>query len=181
MRHAALVCALVLLLGAQAGDKARISDFQVSIEGDSIRANFALENSFGPELLERIRTGLPTGFDLKFKLVRPRRRWFDNDIAKTTFQAVAMYNAVTREYLVNYKLNGKLIESRVLLDEDELHAAMTRFEQLEVFDVASIRGNRIYVRARAALGSKSLFFLIPTTVKTDWVESQRFRLPGELE
>ncbi|MDH3746347.1 MAG: DUF4390 domain-containing protein, partial [Acidobacteriota bacterium] len=112
----------------------------------------------------------------KFKLVRPRRRWFDNDISGSTFQAVAMYNAVTREYLVNYKLNGKLIESRVLLDEDELHAAMTRFDDLEIFNVESIRGNRIYVRARAALGSRSIFFLIPTTVKTDWVESDKFAL-----
>lgn len=181
MRLAASVCALVFLLGAQAGDKARISAFDVSVEGDSIRAGFILENSFGPELLERIRTGLPTGFDLKFKLVRPRRRWFDNDIASSTFQVVAMYNAVTREYLVNYKLNGKLIESRVLLDEDELHAAMTRFEKLEIFDVESVRGNRLFVRARAALGSKSLFFLIPTTVKTDWTESDKFALDNPLE
>ena len=59
---------------------------------------------------------------------------------------------------------------------------MTRFEGLEIFNTQDLQTtNRLHVRARVALGSRHLFFLIPTTVKTDWVESHKFRLSRGLQ
>lgn len=91
-----------------------------------------------------------------------------------------MYNAVTREYLVNYKQDGKLVDSRITLDRDELERAMTRFTGLTLFHLGDISPNkRISVRARAELGSKTTLLIIPTRVKTDWVRSRRFRPPAD--
>jgi hypothetical protein len=91
-----------------------------------------------------------------------------------------MYNAVTREYLVNFKQDGKLIDSRIALDRDELERAMTRFVGLTIFHLTEISPNkRISVRARAELGSKTTLLIIPTRVKTDWVRSRKFRPPAE--
>ena len=91
-----------------------------------------------------------------------------------------MYNAVTKEYLVNYKRDGELIDSLVVLDLTELEAAMTRFEDIQLFSVEDVKTTRrLHVRARAAVGSRSILFLIPTRVKTDWAESERFRLRTE--
>ena len=174
---------LVLLLAAQGGPRARIEGLEVVVDGGQISASFRLENAFDEELIERIQTGLPTGFDFQFKVVRPLPIWpfaTTRSLESTRFQAVAMYNAVTREYLVNYKRDGELIDSRVVLELDELRAALTSFEDVMLFSTDDIQsGRRVHVRARASVGSRSILFLIPTTVKTEGAESRRFRLRGE--
>jgi hypothetical protein len=93
-----------------------------------------------------------------------------------------MYNAVTREYLVNYKLDGRLIESRVVTDLEELERAMTLIHALPVFELAhggSGRGGlqeelpppRIQLTVRAQLGSKPFLFLFPNQIDTGWARS----------
>ncbi len=168
-----------LLLAAGGDPKPRITDLRVTLQGNRLEAGFELVDGFGDELVERIRTGLPSGYDFQFRLVRDYKRWFDNDIEGCDFQVVAMYNAVTREYLVNYKIDGKLIQSRVMRDLEELRRGMTRFEQIPIFTLDEIGGRRrLLVKARAKLGSRTIFYFIPTTVTTDWVESRKFRPPG---
>jgi len=80
-----------------------------------------------------------------------------------------MYNAVSRDYLVNFKHDGVLVESRLLRDPDALYAAMSDFVRLAVFPVAEWRGEMM-VRVRAELGTGSLLFFIPTLKTTDWAE-----------
>ena len=84
-----------------------------------------------------------------------------------------MYNAVTEEYLVNYKHDGKLIDSRVVTDTSELETAMTMINALPAFEVESPMPNRALLRVRAVLGSKHLLYLFPRTIATNWA---RFRL-----
>ncbi len=167
-----------LLLAAGGDAKPRITDLRVALHGHRVEAGFELVDGFGEELVERISTGLPSGYDFQFRLVRDYKRWFDNDIEGCDFQVVAMYNAVTREYLVNYKLDGKLIQSRVVRDLEELRRAMTRFDSIPIFNLGDIGGKRrLLVKVRAKLGSRTIFYFIPTTVTTDWVESRKFQPP----
>lgn len=183
MRFVASTWAFLALLSAQTGQRAQIEGLEVAIDRGKISASFRLENVFDQELVERIQTGLPTGFDFQFKIVRPLPIWpfaTTRSLESTDFQAVAMYNAVTREYLVNYKQDGELIDSVVVLELGELERALTRFENVMLFSTADIRSNRrLHVRARALIGSRNILFLVPTTLKTAWAESQRFRLRGE--
>ena len=89
-----------------------------------------------------------------------------------------MYNAITREYLVNYKFDGKLTESRVVRSLDELNQAMTRLRDLPIFTLGSVPADRrLLVRARADLGSRTIFSFVPTAVTTEWVESKKFLPP----
>ncbi len=171
---------LTALLAAAGGDpKPRIADLRVTLQGNRLEVGFELVDGFGEDLVERIRTGLPSGYDFQFRLVRDYKRWFDNDIEGCDFQVVAMYNAVTREYLLNYKLDGKLIQSRVVRDLEELRRAMTRFDAIPIFTLGDIGGKRrLLVKARAKLGSRTIFYFIPTTVTTDWVESRKFPPPS---
>jgi hypothetical protein len=168
-----------LLLAGGDTEKPHISDLTVALEAGNINIGFVLANVFDDELVERIQTGLPTGFDFKLKLVKNQRWWwFDPAVRAADFHVVAMYNAVTGEYLVNYKQDGKLIDSRVVREIPELRDAMTRFESLQAFDTEGLETKkRLWVRVRAELGSRHLLFLIPTTIETDWAESRRFRLP----
>ena len=179
MRALAGFLVSALLFAGGVTDKAHISDLTVSLQAGEISVGFALSNVFDDELVERIHTGLATGFDFKLRLVKSQRWWwFDAALRSTEFHVVAMYNAVTGEYLVNYKQDGKLIDSRVVRDIPALREAMTRFEDLHVFDTEGLETRkRLWVRVQAELGSRHLLFLIPTTIETDWAESRRFRLP----
>ncbi len=180
MRLAPGLLGLALLFAAQAGEKASVSDLQLALEGTEVFLSFRLDITLDEELLSRIQSGLPTGFDFEFLLTREQRRWwwFDRPIKKSRLQVVGMYNAVTRDYLVNYKRNGELVESRTVRELDQLHEAMTRFDKVPAFMLADLETRkRLVVRVRAEVGSKNLFSLIPTTIKTDWAETRKFQTP----
>jgi hypothetical protein len=155
----------------------RVSDLRVAVEGQQVRLSFRLEDAFGDQLKRRIDSGLYSGFLFEFELVRARKSWFDKSLKSGRLQVSAMYNVVTREYLINLRHNGDLIDSRVVQDVGELEGALTGFEDLDAFSVAGLNPQlRLQVRVRAELGTRTVFFFIPKTLHTDWVESGTFRL-----
>lgn len=173
-----LPVSLVLLtaVAAVARDtpRARIEGVRVELAEQQVLLAFKLTNAFDENLQRRIQSGLPTGIVFDFELVRARKGWFNKDVESGTLQVVAMYNAVTREYLINYKHDGNLIESRVVREVEKLRAAMTEFSGLPVFSLVSRGGERLQVRVRAELGTRTLLFFIPTTLTTEWAESRLF-------
>jgi len=163
---------------AAAQEKPTIRDLTVSLDGRRVLASFHLENGFGTELRERIESGLPSGFVFRFKLYRDHKKWFDRQLESAALEVVGIYNAVTREYLVNYKQDGRLIESRIVRDLRELEAAMTEFENLSIFTLGEIPADwRLLIRVRADLGMGSFLFF-PTTISTEQVESRKFDPPS---
>ena len=157
-----------------------MSEPQISLQGRRVEASFELVNGLSDELFERIQAGLAEGFDFDFALFLDHKRWFDNKIDSTSFEVVVMYNAVTQDYLVNYKHDGKLVESRVVRTREELERAMTKFDGISLFTLEEPESNRqLLVRARADLGSKTVLFLIPRKVTTEWVRSRKFRIEEE--
>ena len=144
--------------------------------------DFQLEDGFDDDLVERVASGLPTSLVYEFELLRDRKRWFDRPLQ--TRRASRWSPCSTRssqEYLVNYKLDGKLVESRMARDLGELRPAMTRFEGLPVFTLEPLpRRWRLLVKVRALLGSRTLFSIIPTRETTDWRESGKFWAPDDL-
>lgn len=175
---AGLLLALVWSGTSRAADAARIEDVRVELDGPRVLLSFRLADAFDEELQRRIESGLPSGYVFDLRLTRARKRWFDKDLESGQLQVAAMYNAVTGEYLINYKHNGDLVESRVVRDPSEVRSAMTEFEDLPAFSLERVRSERRFrVRIRAELGTKTLLFFIPTTRTTDWVDSSKFRYP----
>lgn len=180
------VLAAWLISSAVAADEDRpiLDHLQVAIGNQQIAISAALDNAFDDELRERLASGLPTELTYRFALYKDRKRWFDGELAKSTYQVIAMYNAVSREYLVNFKHDGKLTETRVVRDLVELERAMTVLDRVPVFDLIDLRPkvqntaeeSRLLVRGRAELGSDRWLFVFPTKTTTDWVRSRKFRL-----
>lgn len=176
---ALILAGLLSIFGGPPG-KAQLSDLKVDLVEGRLEVSFRLREAIDEELIERIEAGLPSGFRYQFKLVRPTRFWFDNTLAASQLEVIGMYNAVTREYSVNYKHNGKLTISRVLADRNELEVALTQFERFTPFPIDDLKARKpIHLRVRADLGSRNLLLLIPTTIHTEWVESERFVLARE--
>lgn len=166
------------LLRAQKGADAEIVHATLVRNSGLLQASFRLDNALDDELLARIESGLPTTLTYQVRLERPRKWWFDRNLARSELQVIAMYNAVTREYLVNFKQDGSLIDSRVVQNREALERTMTQIDRMSLarFDSDGAepgegeqqQGQEPVVRIRAALGSKNWLGMIPTTVHTPW-------------
>lgn len=160
---------------ALADSKALIVGLDTRLVNEQVLVSFILRGAFDAELAKRVESGLPTGFDYRIRLVRERRRWFDSTVAGSNLEVMAMYNAVTREYLINYKHNGSLFDSRVVRDAASLRRALTRIDALPAFDLGTVpdatRERRLKVQVRAELGTGTFLFFFPTTITTEWAES----------
>jgi hypothetical protein len=159
--------------------EAAVRDLSVALDGVQVLASFRLADGFTADLRQRIESGLPTGFRFRIELLRDRKRWWDEGLGSTSIEVVAMFNAVTREYLVNTKLAGKLIDSRTLREAGELERAMTVFAAVPVFvlDEPS-RRERYLVRVRAELGTGNVLGFVPVMRETPWRESNKLRVRG---
>ena len=157
-----------LALSVYAASEARIDDLQARLNGDSVEASFRLEGAFDDDFRRRLASGLPTEIIYRFVLEQPRRRWLNKGVGSSSLQVVAMYNAITGEYLVNFKKDGNLVESRVERDEEQLRNAMMSFESVGVFTPVSAEKGRLQLRVRAELGTSTFLAFIPRTLATDW-------------
>jgi hypothetical protein len=189
----ALVQLLLLAVGGIGEPEPRIENLHVTRQNGRILVSFQLLDALDEEMLERVQSGLPTELAFTLRLEHPRVWWFDRVFDRATLQVVAMYNAVTREYLVNYKLDGRLIESRVVTDLDRLQRAMTLIHSLPAFELADGGSagaglqeeplpSRLQLTVRAQLGSKPFLFLFPNQIDTGWARSWLGEpLPSPLE
>ncbi len=170
--------ALTAATAAYAGkDDPRVRIGRVEVDGSQITLTFQLEKVFDDNLKRRIDSGLVTGFTFQLRLARPHKWRIDKTLESSSLRVEAMYNAVTREYLINYRQDGNLIESRVVREADELRRAMTEFDSFPAFSIADRPADkRLQVRLRAELGTRTVFFFIPRTYSTDWVGSRKFTI-----
>lgn len=178
MKAGALALALAVLGGMEAR-AAEIRDLAATLDGPRVLVSLRLAGAFDEALVARVESGLPTTLRYDFELLGDRKRWLDRGIEGSSLTVVGMYDAVRREYLINFKLDGRLLESRVVHDLAELERAMTRLEGVPAFALGEEDGHRLLVRARAELGYRHLLGFIPTRVLTEWAESRKFRPPPD--
>jgi hypothetical protein len=167
-----------LLLGllAVAGQGPEIRDVRIAASGGQVLLSFRFEAGLTPDVRERIESGLPTSLVYELELMRDRKHWWDRGIESSRIEVVAMYNAVTREYLVNTKHDGRLIGSRTVRELDELERVMTEFDSFPVFVLeAESSRTRFLVRVRVDLGAGAILGFIPIQRSSDWIESNKIR------
>ncbi len=166
----ALLCA-PSVLRAEEEPEAYIAGLRATFEGPRILVSFRLEHAFDEQVRERVESGLSTGFTFELRLVRNRWYW-DRGVRSTTVETSAQYNPLTFEYTVHYKLNRKLVATRVVQGLDELRTAMTRVEELAAFELTEeelpTADDDLRVRVRAEVGSRTMMSMIPVRVTTNW-------------
>ncbi len=174
----ALLCLLCFASQAR-GAEAKISDFQIALDGTQVLASLNLVNAFDHRFLARVESGLPTVIVYRFELDQNRHNWWDPRLKANSLEVEALYDAVARVYAIYFRLDGKLIESRNVHDRKALEAAMTHIERLPVFSLVDVHNrNRLLLRTRAELGSRNILSFVPVMITTEWVESAKFRSPA---
>ena len=179
-----LLLALLALVGpapaVAKGDGPSVVDLTTALDGRRVLVSLGLSGAWDEATRERLEAGLPTGFTFEIELLRDRKHWWDDGLVECRVEVVAMYNALTREYLVNTKQDGKLVDSRTVREAQDLARSLTRLSAVPAFVVPeAVLGQRLLVRARALLGSSTWLGFFPTSDETSWTESRKFRVPVE--
>lgn len=176
----ASLISLVLLLTAPltaAPPNPTIENLSASASAGKVSVRFTLEGAFqNGEMIEAVRSGLPTSFTYSIEIYRDRPNWFDDSIAMARVEVICTYNSLTREYLLNLRRDKHLVRSETFTDLAELERRMTTVDEADLFDIGSRKPYKLKVRAKADLMRGWLMYVIPWEVSTKWREA-RVRTP----
>jgi hypothetical protein len=166
-----LVPAIFLLLLAQAAVAAdpAIEHLTAVASNNQVSVHFSLAHAFDrEEVIQGLQSGIPTGFTYVVETFRDRPNWFDEGIARSRIEVIATFNSVTREYLLNYRRDRRLVRSETISDLVKLQERMTTIDEPDLFDAGHRRPYKLRVRAKADLMRGWLLYFIPWEVSTRW-------------
>lgn len=150
-------------------EEPRIRDLQATEAGQKVSVSFVLSGAFDlGELNKALESGLPTGFTYHVELVRKRHNWFDTTWAEARLEVVCTYDSRTKEYLLNYRRDGRLVRSETLSDLEKLRKRMVTISEPDLFDTGGTPAAKLRVRVRADVMQGFLFGVIPWDISTGW-------------
>jgi Domain of unknown function (DUF4390) len=172
----ASLISLVLFLTAPltaAPPNPTIQNLGATASGGKVSVHFTLAGAFqNGEMVEALRSGLPTSFTYSIEIFRDRPNWFNDSLAKARVEVICTYNSLTREYLLNLRRDKHLVRSETFTDLAELERRMTTVDEADLFDIGSLKPYKLKVRARADLMRGWLMYVIPWEVSTKWREAR---------
>lgn len=163
----------LFLAAAPALADPRIVRLDARAHDGNVSVQFALQNGFSDrEIVRALQSGVATGFTYRVELVRKRPNWFDKTMATSTIDVICTYNSLTREYLLNYRRDKKLVRSETFHDFALLQQRMTNVSEPELFRLANPRPYKYRVRVRAEMGRRVTLFVVPAEITTGWEETR---------
>lgn len=157
-----VLVAIVAAAAAQASAD-RIRNLSASADQKAISVSFEYEGPFeNDEILEAVRSGLPTIFTFDIELTLRRKNWFDKTLDSARLEVIATFNSRTREYLVNYRRDRRLIRSENVASFDTLVERMTKVTMEDVFTQPdrSLSRLRVNVRGWNSHDSRPWFYAV---------------------
>jgi hypothetical protein len=150
-----------------------IENLAATVANGRVSVRFSLTNAFADgEMVEALQSGVPTSFTYVVEIFRDRPNWFDDGIARARIEVICTFNSVTREYLLNYRRDDRLVRSETFPDLTALERGMTRVEETALFDVTGRKAYKLKVRAKADLMRGWVMYVIPWTASTRWRETR---------
>lgn len=160
---------LFLLAASAAAADPKIEHLTATATGGEVTVRFSLAHLFDrDEIVQGLRSGAPTGVTYVVEIYRDRPNWFDEGIARARIEVIATFNSVTREYLLNYRRDRRLVRSETFSDLAALQRRMTSIDEPNLFDIGKRRPYKLKVRAKADLTKGWLFYVIPWDTSTHW-------------
>lgn len=124
------------------------------------------------EIIDALQSGLPTSLTYVVEIYRDKPNWFDEEVDSARIEVVCTFNSLTREYLLNYRRDRRLVRSETFTDLAALERRMTTIEEPGLFDVGGRKAYKMKVRVRADLMRGWLMYVIPWEVSTGWRETR---------
>ena len=174
MRALVLCCVLVLTAPLRADPpNPTIENLGATAANGKVSVRFTLDGAFtNDEMVEALKSGLPTSFTYLIEIFRDRPNWFDDGIASARLEVICTYNSLTREYLLNYRRDKHLVRSETFTDLAALERRMTTIEEADLFEIGNRKPYKLKVRVKADLMRGWLMYVIPWEVSTRWREAR---------
>lgn len=164
---------LFLFVASAAAADPKIDKLSAIAADGKVSVRFSLAEAFrNGEMVEALQSGLPTSFTYLIEIFRDRPNWLDEGVARSRVEVICTFNSVTREYLLNYRRDRKLVSSKTFSDLPSLEAAMTQIDEPDLFEIGNRRHYKLKVRVRADLMRGYLLYVVPWEVSTRWRESR---------
>lgn len=175
MRPLSFILYLLLALSAAAADppNPQIINLAATAANGKVHVRFTLDGAFrNGELAQALQSGLPTSFTYSVEIFRDRPNWFDSEVARARIEVICTFNSLTREYLLNYRRDKRLVRSETFTDLAALVRRMTSIDEPDLFDIGTRKPYKLKVRAKADLMRGWLMYVIPWEVETRWREAR---------
>jgi hypothetical protein len=138
-----------------------------------VDVRFSLAHAFDrDQTIQLLQSGVPTSLTYVVEVFRKRPLWLDEGIGRARIEVIATFNSVTREYLLNYRRDRKLVRSETFSDLAALQHAMTHIDEPKLFDIGKRHPYKLAVRVKADLMRGWLLYVIPWEVSTRWKEAR---------
>ena len=132
-----------------------------------LNADFAL--SFNDDLDEAIRKGIPINFVIEFELKKPRKYWFDEEVAKKTKEILLSYHALSKQFILAESENRLIAFDNLTQAKNELK----RIKNWRIFDKSQIDDTEKY---SAYLLVKLDQTKLPKQLQADITSNQEWQL-----
>jgi len=177
VRKSVLAGVLFLVAAAAFAADPEIDGLTATAANGKVSIQFRLAHAFErPETSQGLQSGVPTSFGYVIEIYRDRPNWFDERIARSHIEVIATFNSVTREYLMNYRRDRRLVRSETFSDLAALEQRMTTIDEADLFDIGRRRPWKLRVRAKADLMRGWLLYVVPWEISTRW---RTVRVTGE--
>ena len=138
-----------------------------------------VEAKLAPDLPEAVRqrlaSGLATTVTWTIRLFAFRNLWWDSLKDERLYAVTATYRPDTSDYLVERRLDARLLDTRIVQTRDEAAAQLAKVPGLPVFTLGDhLLGKKLVVRLRCRYGSGVALGVVPTSDETDWARSGIF-------
>ncbi|HEX7155238.1 MAG TPA: DUF4390 domain-containing protein [Thermoanaerobaculia bacterium] len=168
-----LLIALLLATPALSAADPKIENITATAEGGRVSIRFHLANAFqNGEMVQGLQSGVPTSFTYTIEIFRDRPNWFDDDLDRSRIDVICTFNSLTREYLLNYRRDKKLVRSETFTDLADLERRMTTIEEADLFDIGGRKPYKLKVRVKADLSRGHVMYVIPWSDSTRWREAR---------
>ncbi|MEQ1600781.1 MAG: DUF4390 domain-containing protein [Methylophilaceae bacterium] len=136
--------ALALLLSASvwAAGNFSIKEAVLIPAAESYMLNIDFDAKLGEEVEAALHKGVALNFLIEFKLSKPRKYWFDDEIASARQQVVLSYHALSRQYLIHRENRQK-----AFVTWQEAKDEFTHVRDWNVFSKESVKKGELYQAA----------------------------------
>ena len=157
-----------------------VRNVAISFQGRQLTAEARLDPSPLPEVRQRLSSGLPTVSTWEIRLCAAREFWFDGLKDERKYEVTATYRPLNSDWLVEKRLDGKLLETRTLPTLGETEDALYRLSPFAAFTMADhLREKNLVVKVRCTYSSGIVLGVVPVAVDTGWARSRIFSWNGE--
>jgi hypothetical protein len=148
------------------------------VSGIELHVSAKLSPGLPRDVEERLVSGLATTVLWRVRLFAFRNLWWDGLKDERQYEVTGTFRPVSGDFLVERRLDGRLLGSKVLPSKADALAALSEVPGLPLFIMGShLDGKQLVVRVKCAYARGVALGVVPTTVETGWVRSGIFDWP----